>query len=114
MYVFGEVNLNLKKDIRCSLMGIYGIGFFRSHFLLSSVGLSKLLKMKNLSYFFYRVLVFLLRFTYLTDIELRQRKQSNIEIVVASQSYRGMRFLMKLPQCNQRTRTNAKTAKRRK
>lgn len=113
MYVFNDVKLNMKKSVRCGLISIFGINKFRANLICSLAGLSKDFKMINLSEFYFNILAFLLKKNFWTELDLREQRIRNIKVLIDNQSYRGLRYEQHLPLHGQRTKTNAKTNKKR-
>jgi len=112
MYIYQDVKLNMKRTVRASLMSIFGINNTRSALVCILAGFSKEMKMKELSEFDFNILTFLMRKLYWTEADLRDRRNRNLAILLNNQSYRGLRYTQKLPAYGQRTKSNAKTNKK--
>mgnify|MGYP001799560002 CR=1 FL=1 len=105
--------INENKKLLYSLQGIYGFGSKISSKLIVSLGLSKLLKFKNLESFHLKKLlkiIFLLKLVYGSD--LKQQSFESREKLRLIKHRRALRFFKGLPVRGQRTKTNAQTAKR--
>jgi len=104
------VNLAPKKQIFVALTSIYGVGIPSARRICSSVGLSPILKVVDLT----DQQVDSLR-QKMADIllegDLRREVTMNIKRLIDIGSYRGVRHKKGLPARGQRTRTNARTRK---
>ena len=113
VYLF-ETELPDNKLVFLSIMHIYGLGKTSSLFVCKRLGFSKSLKMKDLSKDQLNKLI--------KTIEslnkelagaLKKSKLLSTQKLVSIKSYKGLRKIKGLPIRGQRTRTNAKTAKKR-
>lgn len=113
IYLF-ETELPDNKLVFLSIMHIYGLGKTSSSFVCKRLGFSKSLKMKDLSKDQINKLI--------KTIEslnkelagaLKKSKLLSTQKLVSIKSYKGLRKIKGLPIRGQRTRTNAKTAKKR-
>ncbi|QSW37832.1 30S ribosomal protein S13 [Candidatus Vidania fulgoroideae] len=106
------INLKPDKKLQYEITRIYGIGKATALKICKQVGctytLVKAITEKQ--------------FTYITEIlttltigdQLKKLKQDTIQHLINIRCYRGIRHMRRLPVRGQRTRTNAKTAKKRK
>jgi small subunit ribosomal protein S13 len=114
VYLF-ESELSENKPIFFALTNIYGIGSEKSSVICKKLGFSKNLKIKSLSE---EQVSKLVKTTELLGIplasELKKLKSLNTKKLLSIKSYKGLRKNQGLPVRGQRTRTNAKTAKKRR
>lgn len=107
------VVLPSKKHIFIALTSIYGIGIIRAKDICMRVGISESVKVCDLS----DDEVLNIQ-NFINDLEvegdLRKRIAINIKRLKDIKCYRGMRHRLSLPVRGQRTRTNAKTRKKKK
>lgn len=112
-YIF-ETELSENKLVFLSLMDIYGLGKFLSLLVCKRLGFSKNLKTKDLSK---DQLTELIETIESLNKELagalKKSKMLRVQKLVYIRSYKGLRKIKGLPIRGQRTRTNAKTAKKR-
>ena len=112
-YLF-ETELLENKLVFLSIMDIYGLGKFSSLLVCKRLGFSKNLKTKNLSK---DQLTQLIETIESLNKELagalKKSKILRVQKLVSIRSYKGLRKIKGLPIRGQRTRTNAKTARKR-
>jgi small subunit ribosomal protein S13 len=114
VYLVGTHIAN-KKSIYIGLQKIYGIGKKQSQNICSKLGFNKnsfisdLTKKQKQN-----LLVVLNKLNIIIKSELKRSLQNSKQKLISSRSFRGTRSLQGLPIRGQRTRTNAKTAKKRK
>jgi small subunit ribosomal protein S13 len=105
--------LHDKKPVYYSLTGIYGIGKVYSTYILRKAGFSKNFMFSKLSE---KQLLFVINIInnqkLKTSKDLKKNIYISIKKLIDIKTYRGLRRLKKLPLRGQRTRTNAKTAKK--
>ena len=112
MYIL-ENQLNVNKSIFLSLTEVYGLGKNTSFKICKNLGFSNNLKVKHLSKIQIKNLL-----TYINNSDLKindqlkQFKILSIQNLISIKSYRGLRKIKGLPVRGQRTKTNAKTAKK--
>ena len=112
MFVYKQVSFELNKEIRANLQNIYGIGWYKSIYICSKIGLSYPFCIKNLNTYNLLLLFFILDiFTWL-EVRIKRIIFQNLKKYYESNSYRGLRHKDSLPVRGQRTRTNASTKKR--
>jgi small subunit ribosomal protein S13 len=108
-----ETKLLDNSGIFYALKNVYGIGKTRSLDICRKLGFSKNLKIKNLSEFQIKKIVFIVENSnILITSDLKKLKSLAIKTLVAIKSYRGLRKIKGLPVRGQRTHTNAKTSRK--
>ncbi|QQG46742.1 MAG: 30S ribosomal protein S13 [Candidatus Azosocius agrarius] len=107
------VVLPSKKHIIIALTDIYGIGYTRAKYICNKVGVSELIKVSDLKD---DEIVNIQNIVNEFEVEgdLRRRISINIKRLKDIKCYRGMRHRLSLPVRGQRTKTNAKTRKKKK
>jgi len=106
-----RINISDKKSVLIGLTKIYGVGKSTVKKLLKQANIKDSKKIKDLSFietqklrtFFYFLII---------ESSLRKNCMLNLKKLIENNSYRGNRFLSKLPMNGQRTRTNSKTRKK--
>lgn len=112
IYIF-DTELIENKLVFNALKQIYGIGKKRSDFICKKLGVSKNLKVKNLSKDQVTELLKLIDSLNLTlASDLKKLKFLSIKNLILIKSYRGFRRNQGLPLRGQRTHTNSKTARK--
>lgn len=103
-------NIHLKEDknVKIALTYIYGIGSSTSSRLLKKLNINQLKKIRDLTKLEIQKLRVILTL-FILDIDLRKNLNLSIKKLIENNSYKGQRFLLKLPVNGQRTRTNART-----
>jgi len=109
------LNTNLKdsQKVRIALQDIYGIGKFLSNQICDQLGFSDSIQIKSLTSFQKDQLIRIINQYYFTGSELRRIALQDIKRLTNIASYRGFRHVMSLPVRGQRTKTNARTRKKR-
>ncbi|HFL8794958.1 MAG TPA: 30S ribosomal protein S13 [Candidatus Azosocius sp. HAIN] len=107
------VVLPFKKHIAIALTSIYGIGIFRANSICKKVGISTFIKVSDLKDEEILNIQNLVN-DFEVEGDLRKRISINIKRLKDIKCYRGMRHRLSLPVRGQRTRTNAKTRKKKK
>nr|QYC61810.1 ribosomal protein S13 [Paralia sulcata] len=108
-----ETELPNKASIPFALKKIYGIGKFNSINLCKKLGFSKNLKISDLTVEQKNKLIKLINESkFLINSDLRRVKNTNKKKLVEIKLYRGIRRIKGFPVRGQRTRSNAKTAKK--
>ncbi|ADM89803.1 30S ribosomal subunit protein S13 [Candidatus Zinderia insecticola CARI] len=107
------INLPINKNIYISLTKIFGIGINISKKIckVNNIDINKKTKNLNdneLSKIRKEI------YKYSIEGELKREIFINIKRLIDIKSYRGIRHILKLPVRGQRTRTNAKTCRRRR
>ena len=112
-FIYSEFHLNLNKHLGWSLSDIYGIGLSKAHRACYAFGLNPKGFIKDLSYYHFACISIWFKDLYLTGNRLKTTCFINLRKLIEYNSYKGLRYLMKLPMHGQRTSTNAKTSKKR-
>jgi small subunit ribosomal protein S13 len=105
------VDLPRTKRVEVGLTYIYGIGQTRSSAILSAAGVSRDIRVKDLSEEDVRKITRVIEEQGRVEGDLRKEISMNIKRLVEIGSYRGSRHRRNLPARGQRTRTNARTRK---
>lgn len=100
-----------EKSLKFALTSIYGIGKATSKNILQELKIDSFKKVKNLNTIEIRKLQIIISLL-IVDVDLRRNINLSIKKLIENNSYKGQRFLLKLPVNGQRTRTNAKTRKK--
>jgi len=109
MFLFREVQLSEKNEIRISLRKIYGVGWYKSNYIINKLGLSFPLLGTNINSYNINIILYLLKGLVLSDARIKRVIENNITKLITIESYRGSRHKLTLPVRGQRTRTNAGT-----
>ena len=105
------VDLPRTKRIEIGLTYIYGIGRKRSNDVLTAVGVSPDVRVKDLSEDDVRKISRVLEEVGGVEGDLRKEISMNIKRLMEIGCYRGLRHRRNLPAHGQRTKTNARTRK---
>jgi small subunit ribosomal protein S13 len=98
-----------EKKIEYSLTLLYGIGFSLSKKILNLARIDSSKKTKELTEEELRRLAEIIEKNYVTEGELREKVNVDIQALKTIGCYRGIRHLRNLPVRGQRTRSNART-----
>lgn len=108
-----ETNVSDKLSVFIALTKIYGIGSSKGELICKKLGFVPNLKIKNLSQ---KQIVALLQLinllNFIINIKLKNLKSLFLKHLILNRSLRGLRIIKGLPVRGQRTRTNAKSAKK--
>lgn len=112
MFLYKQVYLKERLEVRNSLQGIFGVGWYKSLWVASRIGLSYPFSSDRVNV--YISLLFCCVLDGVTWLESRIRRMIslNIKKLIDIECYKGFRHRDKLPCRGQRTRTNAKSVKR--
>ncbi len=105
------VTLPLQKRIEVALTYIYGIGPTTARAILSQIGMSPDIRVKDLTEGQANKLRDQVEKSYKVEGELRREVLSNIKRLKEIGSYRGIRHMRNLPVRGQRTKTNSRTVR---
>jgi small subunit ribosomal protein S13 len=109
------INIPLKKSAYIALTAIYGIGISRSKQILNSLQINPEKKIYELKNNELKILQERIEASNLKiENELKKYNQEKICALIDIKCYRGIRHFRGLPVRGQRTRTNARTMKRKK
>jgi len=105
------VDLPRAKRVEIGLTYIYGIGRKRSNDILTASGVSRDVRVKDLTEDDVRKISRVIEEVGGVEGDLRKEISLNIKRLMEIGSYRGIRHRRNLPMHGQRTRTNARTRK---
>lgn len=111
LVIFG-VSLARNKKLIYALPQLYGIGLQKSQKICAELGYSFELRVKNLTEEQKFEIAKKIKEEYMLEGNLKEEIKSNIQRYMSNGSIRGFRHKNKLPVRGQRTKTNAKTARR--
>lgn len=114
MYLFRDTNLYPSKEVRASLLRIYGVYWRKAIYITSWTGISYPMFIRNLSSYRYGMIYTILKSYLISNVRIKRRMDSNILHLINNNSYWGTRHKFCLPVHGQRTRTNASTQKAKK
>lgn len=97
MFLFREFTLDIKKEVRASLLKIFGVGWYKAYLLTTRMGLSIPFYLVNINSYIFSILFYLLKGTVLGDARLKRIIYSNISLKVDLSSYQGLRHKLSLP-----------------
>lgn len=106
------VDLPLNKCIPFSLARIKGIGISSGNKICEACGISKTLRVSDLTDEQMNTINEYVRKNYVVEEDLRDRVFRDIKLLVSIGCYRGVRHRLHLPVRGQRTHSNAKTCRR--
>ena len=107
------VVLPFKKHIVIALTSIYGIGIVRAKYICKKIEVPEYCKVSDLNDMQVLNIQNVVN-EFEVEGDLRKRVSINIKRLKDIKCYRGMRHRVSLPVRGQRTRTNAKTRKKRR
>ena len=105
------VDLPRTKRVEIGLTYIYGIGRKRSNDILTSAGVGRDIRVKDLTEDDVRNISRVIEEVGCVEGDLRKEISLNIKRLMEIGSYRGLRHRRNLPLRGQRTKTNARTRK---
>lgn len=108
-----EINCNKEKPIGLALKAIFGINKATAQNLCAQIGVAEHVKLKRLRLARVEKLKKLCREKIPTREMLLRETRENIKSLIDSKHYKGVRHMFGLPVRGQRTRTNARTSKKR-
>lgn len=108
-YIFRDVQLNTNLEIRNALVRIFGVGKTRANYTCDSLGLYKSIQLKKVNYYTFLKVVFLIKNYYITELNLKQKIQIDLQLLLDTTSYRSVRYRLYLPLRGQKTKANAQT-----
>ena len=106
-----SVNLNKDKRLLLALTYIKGIGLSLSRKILSNLNIDESVRVKDAENFAQSIQQYIDKNAIRTEEEVTKDTTDNIKKLILIQCYRGIRHHRGLPM-RQRTKSNAKTAKR--
>ncbi len=111
LVLFG-VTLPYKKKVIYSLMRLYGIGLFRAKKICRDLGLPPQISIENLTEFQKFAIADKIKSEFVVEGKLEEQMKEIKNYYKSNGSIRGYRLRTGLPVRGQRTKTNAKTARR--
>lgn len=112
VFIFRSAKLNKFGIFRYRLTNIFGIGLAKSSYICDILGFGKSIRIESLSNYKFFLVIYLIRNFYLTDLFLKKYIYDSVKFFVELGSYKGTRLALSLPYHGQRTKSNARTAKR--
>ena len=109
MYKFRLNYFNINSQWSSALRFIFGIGWYKSFKILSSVGFSDYALVGKINNFYKDILFYYLENFIMTESNINHFISENIRKLIDINTYKGSRHKMSLPVHGQRTRTNANT-----
>jgi len=110
--LFG-INISNSKPCYIAISQLYGLGHYQSKYICNSLGLGSDLTFDSLNKNDILLLVKKIQNNYIIEGNLRKKIKNNIQKLIRINSYKGFRHTLKLPCNGQRTKTNARTTKKR-
>ena len=108
------INIPSKKKIFVGLPLVYGVGKYRAEQICKELSVNPQARMGDLDDGELNKIRKYIEENYVVEGDLRSEVSSNIKTLIAIGCYKGMRHRKNLPVHGQRTKTNAKTRKKRK
>lgn len=104
--------INKSKPIYIILKSIYGINKKNAFKICSTLGINPLVKSSKLTNIEIQKINYNIEQNYITGTSLKYQIDTNIKNIILLKNYKGKRHSMSLPVRGQRTRDNARTAKK--
>jgi small subunit ribosomal protein S13 len=104
--------LPASKQLIFALPPLYGIGVATARAIVASLGLAPRIRVGDLTVGQQQELTRLLKEEYKIEAALRDEVKANVQALAANGSTRGFRHMNGLPSRGQRTRTNARSARK--
>ena len=108
------INIPSKKKIFVGLPLVYGVGKYRAEQICKELSVNPQARMGDLDDSELNKIRKYIEENYVVEGDLRSEVSSNIKTLIAIGCYKDMRHRKNLPVHGQRTKTNAKTRKKRK
>ena len=112
MFLFRDYVLPLKKEIRCSLQVIKGVGFWKSNFLCFKIGIAFPFFIENIWLYLFFVLTFFIKLLVLSFSTVYRKQNKRLNFILKIKARRSLRHRDLLPVNGQRTRSNGGTRRR--
>jgi small subunit ribosomal protein S13 len=112
LFLYKQIYLKERLEVRNSLQSIFGVGWYKSLLVTSRIGLSYPFSSDNVNVYISLLFCCVLDGVTWLESRIRRMVSLNIKKLIEIESYRGFRHRDKLPCRGQRTRTNAKSVKR--
>ena len=113
MHIAGK-KLPLQKKTNYIFSPFYGIGKYKTSYILRQLGLNKTKKGFSLTAKHFTQIATLIEKDLVIEGKLKRTEITKIQNLISISSYKGIRHVRRLPVRGQRTHTNAKTCKRRR
>jgi len=113
MYI-GKIRLNSNKTIRYSLTQLTGIGQFLANQISDYLGFKKILRLKDIQRSEREKLTRILGIHYKIGLQLKLVVKQAKRRLIQIRTLRGRRLKLGLPVRGQRTRTNARTCRKKR
>jgi small subunit ribosomal protein S13 len=113
MIIIGGYRINEEQRIFTVLQKIYGIGLNKANQIVCMLGFTKNLRFKEIDYSYYLKLNKMI-IHYVHGFRAKRNLRNNIINLFENKCYRGVRHSYFLSVRGQRTRTNAKTQRKKK
>ncbi len=113
-FIYKKFTFPFQKEARCSLQVIKGIGWYKSMWISTKIGLGYPFAFNKINKFRYLLLQQILDNCTWLEVRLKRFVQSRIKELMLMKAYKGIRHKDYLPVRGQRTRTNAGTQKRKR
>jgi ribosomal protein S13 len=111
MFIFKDINLNVKTNLRFVFCKIFGIGVYRAFYLADLIGLGFHFFMGHANYYIFELFNTALKKYFSLDEHLEFLIKRRIIHLYEIKTRRGIRFYRALPLRGQRTHTNTKQSK---
>jgi small subunit ribosomal protein S13 len=111
-FSFRDKDLNLERELRCTLKGIYGIGWTRANWFSNRLGFGYPFSASQLNSYQIHLLSGLLNRMLRSETKIKRNVEVRIRQLQDLGNLRGRRHALFLPTRGQRSRTNAKTQKK--
>jgi small subunit ribosomal protein S13 len=114
MFLFRNVTIDNKKEIRSSLKVIYGLSWYKANLIAYRAGLSYPFFNNNLNDYLINNILFFLKGLVISESKINRFIENNLNKYLNNLSYRGLRHKLTLPVRGQRSRTNSATQRRKR
>jgi len=111
-FSFRNHELSIERELRASLLKIYGVGLTKTIIFTSKIGLPYPYFLKNMQAYYYTILICLINNCLLSEVKAKRFVDLRIKRLVDLKTYKGRRHFLRLPVRGQRSRTNGRTMKR--
>jgi len=105
MFIYRYFILNVFREVRFSLQQIIGLGFRKTFFICAKVGLAYPFSLFNLSFYFFSVIIFLVKFFAKSFVSVDRLRSLRFKNLLEIEQLRAVRYFDFLPVNGQRTRT---------
>jgi len=112
MYFFRETQLKKLTNLRQALIYVKGINYSKSDYVFSLLGFAKSSRVYHMNKYYYGLMTFLVKNTYLTGATLTRMRQNNLRVLEELKTVRSVMHGLGLPAHGQRTRDNRETKRR--